>query len=735
MQKDDNRRQPSSTQVSAPAALLRLMANREPTVVRTEPGILVVDDDPLQAQGVKGVLGTAGYHCETAFGGGEALERLRQGGFELLLLDLRMPEIDGFEVMRELRAEHLDVSVVILSGDTTWENASLALRQGAEDLLRKPYGPEQLIGAVARVLEGRRLRAHNAQMSALLELSERLHRFLVDRSPDLIFILDRKLRFQFVNEGFERLLGFSRQDLIGRDFRTLLMQEDRLPAPGTHEWLDHLGHLQDMEAQLRRNPANPAGAREPFFINVELTTAPIHDDEIPVPDLPDTPAIYGIARDITKRKEAEALVKYQAYHDLLTGLPNRALFNDRLDRAITQARRNGTSFAVMFLDLDRFKLVNDTLGHSLGDRLLQEVANRIRRSIREADTLSRIGGDEFMLLLPQIAHPQDATLIADKIQQALHTPFVLDGHELFVRASMGIAIFPEHGESADLLMKRADMAMYEIKNHGRDAYGFYSSSLDQTYATKLSIEHGLRKALELEQFEVFYQPLVRLSDRRVRSMEALLRWHHPERGLLRPDTFIQEAEESGLILEIGGWVLRQVMADLRRWLDQGVEPVPIAVNVSAIQLEYPGFVTQFKALMHEFRIPARLLHLELTENILMTSMHLVVSKLQALSELGVSIAIDDFGTGYSSLSRLKTLPIHTLKVDRSFLTDIEGPGTGDNIVGAIASMARGLHLDLVAEGIEREVQASYLKDIGCECGQGFLFHRPLPADQAIRLIA
>lgn len=683
--------------------------------------ILVVDDEHLLRDSLQELLETAGYACDTAESGEAALQALGVHTYELMLLDIHMPGMDGRELLERVVNARQDISILIVSGDASWQAATATLRAGAVDFIRKPYAPGKLLDTIRNTLEKRHQEVEETQLVEQQRLSEQLHRFLVNQSPDLIFILDEQGRFQFTNEQFHSLLGYTSEELRNRPVQDLLLEPCPVLMPADTQATTYTDPIRNLELNLRKKQ----GQSDAGHIVVELSAERIYGPRGDAGQ-EELLGIYGVARDISKRKQAEALVNYQAYHDLLTGLPNRALFNDRLEQVIKQANREGRLLGIMFLDLDRFKLVNDTLGHTMGDRLLQEVARRIIKSIRKADTLSRIGGDEFLLLLPQVNNGEDVEHVASKVLAALHAPFNLDEHELFVRASIGIAIYPQHGLTPDLLIKRADMAMYEVKNSGRGAYQFYSPALDAKYLHKLNLEHGLRKALELDQFELHYQPLVQLSDRRLRALEALIRWRHPQHGLLGPDAFVAEAEENGLIIEIGRWVIEQAMADLRGWLNSGHRPVPVSINVSAVQLEYPNFVRQITDALNRYRIPGELLQLELTENVLMKSMHTVVGKLQELGELGLKIAIDDFGTGYSSLNYLKTLPIHSLKVDQTFLEDIDGrPDTQEHIVDAIALIARGLGLDLVAEGVELESQANYLMDLGCDCAQGYLYSKPL----------
>ncbi|MBU1665302.1 MAG: EAL domain-containing protein, partial [Gammaproteobacteria bacterium] len=443
---------------------------------------------------------------------------------------------------------------------------------------------------------------------------------------------------------------------------------------------------------------------------------------------------YGVARDISARKQAEATITFQAYHDLLTGLPNRTLFNDRLGQAITQARRQKQALAVLFLDMDRFKVVNDTHGHLVGDGLLQNMAQRLRGSLREGDTLARIGGDEFTLLLPNIHTRHNATLIAEKIIASLKHPFHVDGHEIYSGMSIGIAIYPEDGDNQQTLIKHADLAMYHAKDHGRNDFRFFTHDLQHSLTGRLAVENDMRHALTRGEFEMYYQPQVDIQSQRIRGMEALIRWHHPERGMVPPNDFIPIAEECGLIAPISEWVLDTACKQAKAWRAANLPAISLGVNLSARQIEHPHFVDKFIHSLKENGIDGQGIEIEITESTLMRDMEGAIEKLRRLADQGVEISIDDFGTGYSSLSYLKKLPVHTLKIDRSFIHDLVAPSNGSTIVAGITAMAKGLHLSVVAEGVETSVQLDYLESIGCDSYQGYLFSRPVTARDATGLL-
>ena len=425
--------------------------------------------------------------------------------------------------------------------------------------------------------------------------------------------------------------------------------------------------------------------------------------------------------------DAASQIEHLAYHDALTGLPNRQLFLDRLDVAIASAHRSGTQLGVFFLDLDRFKLINDSLGHSVGDKLLQVVARRIRALLRDDDTVTRIGGDEFTILVPTVAQVDDATVVARRVREALKLPIVIDGRELFVTASIGVSLYPNDGDDAETLLKNADTAMYRAKTQGRDTVQLYAPAMNARALEQLTLENRLRRALPNGELELFYQPIVAMSTRRICAMETVIRWRHPELGLLTPDAFVALAETTGLIVPIGEWVLRTACRQLRQWQEAGLPELRASVNLSVRQLQQPDFVPLISEVLGETRIPPETLELELTESMAMQSDGDTLGKLRELKRLGVRISIDDFGTGYSSLSALRLFPADSLKIDRSFVGQIATDPDDAAIAEAVIALARSLKLHVIAEGVETREQLEFLRDHHCDYWQGFLFCQPRPA--------
>lgn len=435
---------------------------------------------------------------------------------------------------------------------------------------------------------------------------------------------------------------------------------------------------------------------------------------------------HSLLDEITRRKQAE--LYYLAHYDQLTGVPNRMLLSDRLTQACREAVRKGTLVGLMFVDLDRFKQVNDSLGHSVGDFLLRAVVQRLQSSARDCDTVARLGGDEFAILLDGLKDPVDADIVARRVIDSLQPPFSIMGHELFITASLGIAIYPKDDNDVGNLLIKADAAMYEAKRNGRNGYRAYVAGLSMYSLDRMSLETDLRNAVDNEEFVLFYQPQVNLATGQVIGVEALIRWQHPKRGLLSPAHFIQIAEETGLIVSIGNWVLRNACLQLKAWMDAGLPLLRMAVNVSAIQFHQANFCGNVKAIIHEIGVDPALIEFELTESIVMHHSTGVLDTLEELKRVGVMLAIDDFGTGFSSLSYLRRFPIDCLKIDQSFIRSIESMPVNEAIVRAIIALAQSLSLGVVAEGIETEAELAVLKTCHCTEAQGYHYLRPLPAE-------
>jgi diguanylate cyclase (GGDEF)-like protein len=461
---------------------------------------------------------------------------------------------------------------------------------------------------------------------------------------------------------------------------------------------------------------------------IEDSAAPIHDRRGEV-----TGAVM-VFHDVSTARALSLRMSYLAQHDSLTDLPNRILLNDRVNQAMALAHRHQQQLAVLFLDVDRFKHINDSLGHDVGDRLLQSVAQRLLGCVRKSDTVSRQGGDEFVILLSEVTRAQDAAVSAEKILMALSTPHRIDRHDLHVTASIGIVIYPDDGTEAETLMKHADFAMYHAKDSGRSNYQFFTPDMNVRAIKRQSLENGLRHALERQEFVLHYQPTMNLETGAIVGVEALIRWRHPHLGLVPPAQFVPVAEECGFIVAIGRWVLREACRQARAWQDAGLPPMRIAINVSAAELRDKDFVAGVSAILTESGLESRYLELELTETYLMQDSTSTAAVLQSLKDTGVQLALDDFGTGYSSLSHLKRFPIDTLKIDRSFVRDLTTDADDASIVSAVISMGKSLHMRVVAEGVESREQLAFLHEQSCPEGQGYYFSRPMVAKEFAKLL-
>jgi len=711
--------------------------NAVPDANQSLISMLIVEDEPRYLESTRLLLAQYVHRIDTAQTAAQAFTLLDEKHYDLALLDLRLPDGNGHEIMAHIRDHHPDCRVIVASGDSQIESAIQSLRLGAYDYLRKPYEPEELIKTVRNVVRKLQLERDNARMLHQLEQSEQWHRLLVNTSPDVIYTLDAEGHFTYLNDSIQGTLGYMPGELIGRDYTTIIaadqadvalyhFNERRTGERATRNFELLLRRKDDLLSSLTERTSDQS-------VVVELSSMGMYrPTSLGMGEFLGT---YGVARDISARKQAEATIAFQAYHDLLTGLPNRALFKDRLGQAMVLAKRHGQTMATLFLDMDHFKVVNDTLGHLVGDGLLQALAQRLRGSLREGDTLSRIGGDEFMLLLPHIRTRDNAAHIAQKIINSLKQPFDIEGHELYASMSIGIAIYPDDGDNIETLIKHADIAMYHAKDHGRNDYKFFTQDLHKSFTGRLAVENEMRHALDKKEFEVFYQPQVAVESQRIRGMEALIRWNHPTRGMVSPNDFIPIAEESGLITPISEWVMNAACRQAKLWRDSDLPPITMAINLSARQIEHPQFVDKFLRCLHKHMADGKGIEIEITESTLMRDMDGVISKLRKLAEMGVEISIDDFGTGYSSLSYLKKLPIHTIKIDRSFIHDLTGHmNNGSTIVAGIAAMAKGLKLKVVAEGVETQEQLDYLQTLGCDTYQGFFYSRPVNAEAATEIL-
>ena len=690
--------------------------------------ILVIDDEPSLARSITALLQTDDRLIEACGTVAETLARLNATAYDLIVLDYRLPDASGLAVMDWLLSHERRESVIMISAEQSLEAAVGALRRGAADFLVKPYSAEQLRRSVTKVLAKRQTERSRRQNRQRLESSEQMHRYLVENSLDLIYTLDADGRFSYLNQRIESLLGHPRSALLGKHFSEIVYPEDLERARFSfNERRTGPRATSNLALRLTRNPFGNAETDEHGPVTIVLNAMGIYnrtDSRAPI----HYAGTYGAARSLPGYRFGEQGRGEHSYHDPLTQLPNRDLFHDRLTLSIAQAKRRKTHIAVMFIDMDRFKLVNDTYGAGEGDTLLRAVAGRLRQCLRKGDSLTRHGSDEFLVLLPDVGTKADAKSIADKILQAFRNPFPVADGEFTATISLGVALHPEDGDSADDLIQHASVAMHQAKGGGGNACSFFSPDMHATYRARVSLEKELRQALGRNELELHYQPLVSLSRSAITGMEALVRWRHPVHGVVAPSRFIQMAEEAGIIHEITRWVLDTACAQFSSWRRR-YPNLRLSTNLSARDFDHSDLDDVISRVLARYSLPADSLEVEIT----VEHSDKVSQRMQSLRELGIGIAIDDFGTGYSSLAYLRRCGVTRLKIDRSFVRDLKT--TEDHpIVSAIAGIARGFDLRLAAEGVERDEQMNALEILGCDEMQGFLFSRPINAEEATRIL-
>ncbi|MDP9142296.1 MAG: EAL domain-containing protein, partial [Pseudomonadota bacterium] len=642
-----------------------------------------------------------------------------KGRIAAILVDLVLPDSSGIEMFDQLYLQAPQIPILVLCDSQNEEIGKLAVQHGAQDYLLKSRLDTYLLPkAVGSMIE----RAANVE--ALFEEKERAE-VTLNSIGDAVMSTDVWGNVTYLNAVAELLTGWSCEEAKGHPVEEVF----RIVDADTREAVPNpmkLAITQNKTAAL--TPNCMLVRRDGVESSIEDSAAPIHDRRGTV-----TGAVM-VFHDVTTARALSLRMAYLAQHDSLTDLPNRILLADRLKQAMALAHRARRQLALLFLDMDRFKHINDSLGHTIGDRLLQSVATRLRACVRSSDTVSRQGGDEFVILLSDIARPADAEISAEKILVALASPHSVDHHNLYVSASIGIATFPDDGVDADTLLQHADLAMYQAKANGRNNVQFFKAAMNARAVERHSVEDGLRKALERNEFELCYQPKVNLATGAMIGVEALIRWRHPLRGLVPPAQFIPIAEECGLIVDIGRWVLREACRQARAWQDAGLPPTCLAINISPVELRTKDFVAGVRAILTDTGLDPRCLEIEVTETYLMEASGSTGKVLRALKDMGLQIALDDFGTGYSSLSFLRRFPIDTLKIDRSFVRDMTTDADDASIVRAVIGMGESLHLQVVAEGVETREQLAFLRRHSCPAGQGLHLGRPVVAAEFAEIL-
>ncbi|OYY62269.1 MAG: diguanylate cyclase [Hydrogenophilales bacterium 28-61-11] len=816
--------------------------------------VLLIEDDPADAKLIQDALAGTGnsvFHVEWVPRLADALDRLQDERFEVVLLDLSLPDSRGLEAFDQIFQAAPDSLILVLSGLTDEETALQAMQRGAHDYLSKGHVDAHWLPRALRYVIDRK----TAQ--GALQGSEERFRAMSDASPLGIFVSDAEGSCIYTNQAYHTISGLCLEQTLGTNWSTAVHPEDRERVRA--EWIDAarghapfqtefrflqenenivwtrvnsaamldgkkwFGRVQTVEditerksaefvlqaaeeslfeekerAQVTLNSigdavvttdiqgrvtylnlvaetmtgwsckdalgrpiaevfnildsttrlaaANPMlramaedktvglgtdcvlVRRDGFESSIEDSAAPIHNRDGRV-----VGAVI-VFHDVSESRAMAMEMAHLAQHDFLTSLPNRLLLTERFAHAIKMAQRNHKQVGLMFIDLDNFKHINDSLGHAVGDQLLQSVASRLVECVRTTDTVCRQGGDEFVILLAEINQPLDAAQVATSLQAALDIPHLIDGHELHISLSVGISIFPDNGTQVDVLMQNADTAMYHAKDSGRNNYQFFEAEMNTRAVHRQLVESSLRRALKQDEFLLHYQPKIDLATGAITGAEALIRWQDPELGIIYPAHFIPVAEENGLIVPIGRWVLRETCRQVQAWLDSGLPAVPVAVNISAVEFRHDSFLKWLGLILKETGLAPRYLQLELTESILMHDAESSASVLEALKTMGVKLAIDDFGTGYSSLSYLKRFSIDTLKIDQSLVRDIVTDADDATIVAAVIGMGKNLKQRVIAEGVETQEQLAFLQARHCDEGQGFHFSHPVSAEQFARLL-
>jgi diguanylate cyclase (GGDEF)-like protein/PAS domain S-box-containing protein len=684
--------------------------------------ILVIEDNSVVAHAIQAALAhsrTGPFDVEWVRLLSDGLARLTGEGIAAILLNLFLPDSRGIETFDKLHRVSPGIPILVLCGGNDESLAQQAVARGAQIYLRPAHLRRHPLQSILRSSIKR-----NTAEDVLCAERERTQ-VILNAIGDGVLCTDNEGNVTSLNLVAQSMTGWPREEAAGHPFADIFKTIDaatRLPAQN---------FMQKALQQNRavRLPENCVLARRDGFESaIEGSLTPVHDRAGHV-----TGAVI-VFHDVTEPRTMWLEMIRAAQHDCLTNLPNRLLINDRISQSISLARRQNKQIGVIFVDLDRFKYINDSLGHAVGDKLLQSVAERLSSSVRSSDTVSRQGGDEFVILLPDIAHPSDAAASAEKLLSSLRAPHSIEGYDLHIDGSIGISIFPEDGGDAETLIKHADTAMYHAKESGRNNFQFFAAEMNAKAVQRQSLESNLRHALDRNEFVLHYQPKVNLATGKITGVEALIRWHHPQRGLTRPSLFVPIAEDCGLILPIGRWVLREACRQVRAWQDARLPLIPVAVNVSAVEFRAKNFLEGVCETLAETGVEPCYLEFEVTEGVLMEDTSATAHVLQKLRIMGIRLTVDDFGTGYSSLSYLRQFPIDALKIDRSFVRRINISPDDASIVSAAINMGWSLKRRVIAEGVETPQQLAFLQAQHCAEGQGYLFGRPMIASAFAKLL-
>lgn len=689
---------------------------------RTAKRVLLIEDNPAEVLLLREMFhhqGPYSFVLKVVGNLRDAIKHLAKFPIDVVLLDLKLSNSQGQQAARMVRTAAPGVSIVLLSALKDEALAIESLQDGVQDYLIKDHlQARELMHALRNSVERR------AIQESLFQEKERAQ-VTLNCIADGVICTDFEGNVSFLNPVAERMTGFTLEEAIGRP----MGESFRIMDAITRETAPNPMALAVEQNKVGALPANCILInRDGHEIFIEDSVAPIHDR-------------FGLVqgsvlvfRDVTMARALAARVAHLAEHDHLTGLPNRLLFNDRLDQAIARAHRNSGLLAVLFLDLDGFKHINDSLGHSVGDKLLQSVARQLLECVRAPDTVSRQGGDEFIILLQEVTHAEDAEIAARRILKALAESHFIEEHDLHITASIGVSVYPGDGLDTETLIKNADTAMYQAKAHGRHNYKFFKTEMNTRAVNRQSIEEDLRRAIKRHELSLHYQPKINFVTGAITGAEALLRWKHPKRGMVPPAQFIPVAEDSGMMLALGAWVLRQACKQAQAWADAGLPLIDIAINISAIQLRSGDFLEELFAILKETRFDPLRLELEVTESALMRNHEFAGPLLTILRKRGVRVSVDDFGTGYSSLSYLQQFSLDAIKIDQSFVRRITSFPKDTMLVRAIISLGRSLKLRVIAEGVETAEELAFLKAQECDEAQGHYFSRAVSAKQFVKLL-
>jgi diguanylate cyclase (GGDEF)-like protein/PAS domain S-box-containing protein len=717
--------------------------HRDLSEQHTKGEVLIVEDTPASLKLLSDLLTEAGYYVRQAPNGELALWSAQSRPPELILLDIRMPGIDGFEVCRRLKAtpELNQVPVIFLSAQHDTDDKVRGFELGAVDFIAKPFQTEEILArtdahvklgraqkalAEERALLEERVAERTAELAKEVEQRRANEEFLrlasqvFEATQDAIVVTDRDGRIVATNPAFTQISGYTADEVLGQNVALLYAGEPDATSFGSMvQSVLATGHWSGEILARRKNGETYPGLLSASVVRDELGQVINH---------------VAVFMDITERKAEQHLIDFLSNHDALTGLPNRMLARQRFVQTLGAARREGRCVAVMCLDLDRFKSINDTYGHDMGDKALQVVSRYLSETVREGDTVTRQGGDEFQIIVDDDAQLTATIALAQKILSGLRKELVIDGQQITVTSSIGIAVSLTDGESFDELVRNADTALFRAKEIGRDNYAFFTERMDAEIRDKLAIQGQLRGAIARDEFELHYQPQVCLKTGAMVGAEALLRWDSAVLGKVPPNRFIPLAEEYGLVNSIGEWVLESACAQMKVWQDQGLGQIKVSVNLAAGQFANDATVPYVESTLRKFGVAPENIGLEITEGTVMGDPNKAVASLRRLKDIGVSISLDDFGTGYSSLSYLKRFPIDVLKIDKSFVDDVTTNSADAAIALSVISLAHNLNMRVIAEGVETREQVQFLTERGCDEMQGYYFSRPVNAESFTALL-